>query len=211
MKKCSKCQKDQKIQDFHQNHACKDGRETICKNCKSEANKKRNTGKNYDFITCSKTCPKCGLEKSSNEFSRDKYSKDGKTANCKNCRNKHKKNKRLETNGAYDRDYRLKKYKNNINYRTMCNIRSRINKAIKNKQYKTIEYLGCSIEEYIKYLESLFVEGMSWENRHLWHIDHIRPCCSFDLIKESERLLCFNYKNTQPMWAKDNFDKSSKY
>jgi hypothetical protein len=32
------------------------------------------------------------------------------------------------------------------------------------KSESTIEYLGCSIKEYIVYLENMFLQNMSWEN-----------------------------------------------
>ncbi len=71
--------------------------------------------------------------------------------------------------------------------------------------------LGCSIPNYKIYLERQFEKGMTWKNHGKWHIDHIRPCASFDLTRESEQLKCFNYKNTQPLWAIDNLIKNDKY
>lgn len=50
----------------------------------------------------------------------------------------------------------------------------------KKKEDKTIELLGYSAIELKEYIESLFVEGMSWENYGEWHIDHIRPVSSYD-------------------------------
>ena len=40
--------------------------------------------------------------------------------------------------------------------------------------------LGCSLVEFRAYLESQFTTGMTWENKGTWHIDHRRPCASFD-------------------------------
>ena len=34
--------------------------------------------------------------------------------------------------------------------------------------------------EFRAYLESQFTTGMTWENKGTWHIDHRRPCASFD-------------------------------
>jgi len=45
----------------------------------------------------------------------------------------------------------------------------------KNKSKSSIKYLGTTIKEYKKYLESKFEEGMTWENYGMWEIDHIAP------------------------------------
>ena len=73
--------------------------------------------------------------------------------------------------------------------------------------------LGCSIEEFIKYIEDRFTDGMSWDNRglHGWHIDHIRPCASFDLTDPKQQKECFHYTNLQPLWAYENRSKGSMY
>ena len=62
-----------------------------------------------------------------------------------------------------------------------------------------------------KWIESQFVDGMSWDNHGEWHIDHIRPCASFDLTDPEQQKECFNYKNLQPLWAKDNLSKGDRF
>jgi fatty-acid desaturase len=48
---------------------------------------------------------------------------------------------------------------------------------------------------------------MSWDNIH---IDHIKPCASFDLTDPNEQRKCFHWSNMQPLLAKDNRMKSDK-
>lgn len=81
---------------------------------------------------------------------------------------------------------------------------------IGNKQH-TMEYIGCSITELRTYLENLFSKDMTWENQGEWHIDHIKPCASFNLNDEDERNACFHYTNLQPMWGIENISKNDKY
>ena len=94
-------------------------------------------------------------------------------------------------------------------------VRSRVVKVLKGNKpdLRVEELLGCSLEKAKAHLESTWVEGMCWANHGLygWHIDHIRPCASFNLKNEEELLACFNYKNLQALWAKDNLNKSSKW
>lgn len=85
-------------------------------------------------------------------------------------------------------------------------IRGRIGNAIrayKAKKYNRSEkLLGCSMEFVFGYLESQFKPNMTWDNYGTkWHIDHIKPCCDFDLTKEEEQYKCFNYTNLRPLWA----------
>lgn len=102
-------------------------------------------------------------------------------------------------------------------YRTLCNTRSRFRHALKNntKCSSTKELIGCSIEFLLRHLESLWSPGMSWDNYGFgddkWHIDHIRPCASFDFSDPNQQKECFNWKNLQPLWQTENLQKSSKY
>ena len=74
-----------------------------------------------------------------------------------------------------------------------------------------MELTGCSKEDLIKHLESQFTDGMTWENYGEWHIDHIRPCCSFNLEDPEEQKTCFHWTNLQPLWAIDNMKKGGSY
>ncbi len=92
-------------------------------------------------------------------------------------------------------------------------LRCRMNQALK-KGYKklrsTRESLGCSITELKIHLENLFQQGMTWQNRGEWEIDHIRPCASFDLLDPEQQRCCFHYTNLQPLWRTQNRQKSDK-
>jgi len=65
----------------------------------------------------------------------------------------------------------------------------------------TMKYLGCTFNEYSKYLENQFDENMSWENYgEYWEIDHIIP-----LSKGGS----FHYTNTQPLIVEENRKKGN--
>ena len=53
------------------------------------------------------------------------------------------------------------------------------------KQGETTELIGADDWSFLEsHIASMFSESMSWENRDKWHIDHIRPCESFDLLNK---------------------------
>ena len=78
------------------------------------------------------------------------------------------------------------------------------------KSDTTISMLGCTIEELWIHLEKKFTKGMTRENHGEWHVDHIKPCASFNLTEPEQQKICFHYTNLQPLWAIDNLKKGAK-
>jgi len=109
-------------------------------------------------------------------------------------------------------EYELKRKKTDPAFRARKNLRNRIRSVIKEKHFsdKTAGILGLTQSEFKAYLESLFSEGMTWDNYGYdgWHIDHIIPLSSANSITELEELC--HYLNLQPLWAEDNMSKSNK-
>ncbi len=61
------------------------------------------------------------------------------------------------------------------------------------------------------YIETLFKEGMSWDNYGAWHLDYIKSLVLFDLTGREQFLQAAHYTNLQPLWAADNISKHAKY
>lgn len=81
------------------------------------------------------------------------------------------------------------------------------------KRHRKWEVLvGYTLNELMTHLERQFLPGMTWDNRGEWHIDHIRPLCSF----EFETPDCPQFReawalaNLRPLWAEDNIRKSGR-
>jgi hypothetical protein len=115
----------------------------------------------------------------------------------------------------YKRQYENKRKSNDPCYRLQCNMRILGNRVVKQlalgkKPACTEKWQGCSADELKAHLESLFSEGMSWDNygKNGWHVDHIRPVSSF---LAEDAMLVNHYTNLQPLWATDNISKSNKY
>ena len=93
-------------------------------------------------------------------------------------------------------------------------VMGRIWSAMKNQSVNSIgsfKLVGCSADDLCEHIEKQFQQGMSFDNYGEWHVDHIRPCASFDLSKADQMGECFNWRNLQPMWAFDNISKGAKY
>lgn len=107
------------------------------------------------------------------------------------------------------------KYHTNINHKLLVLGRNRAIKACKisntRKHESYTKVLGCTAKEFKNHIESLFTDGMTWDNMGKWHLDHIKPCASFDLSDINQFKECFHYTNQRPLWASDNLSKSSFY
>ena len=74
-----------------------------------------------------------------------------------------------------------------------------------------MQLIDCTIEALKHWLSYQFAPGMTWDNYGEWHIDHVRPCASFDLTDPEQQKQCFHWTNLQPLWAEDNLKKSHKW
>jgi len=106
----------------------------------------------------------------------------------------------------------IERYRKDYLYAMKSRVRHRTREAFKRakltKPYKTNKLLGCNYETLCTYIEALFTEGMTWENRGKWHIDHIIPLAS--ATNEEELIKLCHYTNLQPLWAIDNLRKGAK-
>ena len=107
------------------------------------------------------------------------------------------------------------RYATDRNNRMRTILSARMSEVLRglSKTARTLELVGCSLHEPWAHLEQQFSPAMSWDNYgyYGWHIDHIRPCSSFDLSDPEQQRLCFHYTNLQPLWAKQNMRKGKQY
>lgn len=151
-----------------------------------------------------------------------KYREENPDFNKTVCKKYREKETFNESRREYNRNYLKSKRSIDPQIALRDNLRSRIRVALNSqsqvKSRTTLHLLGCSIEELKQHLESKFESWMTWENygkydkeRDTWHIDHIKPCSSFDLTDEEQQKQCFHYTNLQPLLAIDNIKKSNKF
>lgn len=110
-------------------------------------------------------------------------------------------NKNREKHKKYNRDL----YHKSANFRITALLRLRVRTALKSskKLMKTMDLLGCTIEQLKAHLQQTALNN-GYKNFNIenyngsqYHIDHIIPCASFDLTKLENQKICFNYKNLQ--------------
>jgi hypothetical protein len=79
---------------------------------------------------------------------------------------------------------------------------------------RTVHYeseLGYTQAEFRAHIENQFQEGMSWDRRNEFHIDHIKPLSLFLKEGVTDIKIINALSNLQPLWAKDNLTKGSTY
>lgn len=223
MKTCSKCKKEKSNPEFGNLRSSSDGLMYHCKVCDRQKGKlfyeeTKEEKKEYylanrehilelgkmNYLTNRDQKLAYGREyHAANQQRINEYSREWRKANPEHARE-------LGDNWFEEN------YNTNPNFRIRVLLRSRMYKAIKcqggDKDESSSGLLGCPPSYVWDHLQSLFLPGMTLENHGvLWHIDHVRPCASFDLTDPEQQKACFHWTNLQPLYALDNLKKGCKY
>lgn len=219
-KRCSICKEVKLTNCFGKSKDSKLGFKPHCKTC--DKLKREKIVFEIQEIE-EKVCSGCNTLLPKSQFNKDKYKKDGFSCKCKQCikiikkeyYNNNKEQVRI-VNDTYhryktttDSTYKLKRSTSHI-------IRESFKRACNGgfvKSSKSLDILGCTIEDFIKHLQSLFTDGMTLENHgnceECWHIDHKIPISSAKI--EEDIIKLNHYTNLQPLWRGDNLSKGNKY
>lgn len=180
----------------------------ICKDCKvskPDSEYLYYPSNNYT----DKRCHECRKKEKRKEYQRNKqaYIKRASSYQVQYKQN----NKESIANNR--RRYRKVQRETNPQFFLKERLSTRLKKVLKSnnlaKSEETYDLLGCSIPFLKNYLSERFYGDMCWELRN-FEIDHIIPCCWFDLTVEKQRRYCFSYKNLQPLTKQDNLKKYDK-
>ena len=98
------------------------------------------------------------------------------------------------------------------------NLRKRVNRLIINRKSKNYynKLLGCDVDFLKKWFEYNFKldehKNLTWDNYgEKWHMDHVKPCSSFDLENEKQQIICFHWSNIAPLLKEENLSKGNTY
>lgn len=199
---CSSCGKEKDSSEFWKEDRTKDGLFSMCTSCSLVKKKEYNKSLGKKYVTNNRNRAKKWY--SENKDHVKSYQKDYN-----------------DKNREYVRERALKRekerYRTDVRFRLTHILRRRlrqalVHQALDSKAGRTFDLLGCSLDYFKDYFESKFTVGMTWEKflKGDIHIDHKKPCISFDLSKPGEQRLCFHYTNLQPLWAVDNIKKGAR-
>ena len=234
-KHCYKCNITKPTTEFYKDNNSTDGIKIRCKSCdyiyQQAYYKKRKEKKLLKKQIAlnnktSKICKVCKVDKPFIDFNKSNEIKDGYKTTCIECNNNaiiERKLKRREQTIANLPNRKAKQMKYMVTYtrekrakvplfKLTSDIRNTIGNCLRENGYtkhsKTYEILGCSFQEFKSHIENQFIDDMSWDNRNLWHIDHIIPIAF--ATTEEELIQLNHYTNLRPLWAKDNIVKGDK-
>lgn len=211
MKRCKKCKNQKPAEEFYK--TATGAQTTNCKICSNLINKEYRE-KNREAISARKKSHYS--ENRNTVLARNKQYREKNREFVLEMHKSYSRSNR-EKILAYNREYRKKMLLTDPLARPIQAIRSRLYKFCKltsmDKQFKTLDSLGITQSEFKIYIESLFADGMTWENygygNDKWSIDHIKP---LRIAKTIEDVFALNhYTNLQPMWNPENFSKGGKY
>ena len=228
---CSRCHQNKELVKAKWCRVCKNAyekerRANQSKEKKEEINQKerarylKNKENATDIVvdaTKSKKCTVCNKSKTLDKFHLAK-NKGKIRAMCKSCSSEKRKEyfqNNREKIIKQTNEYKIEKMKRDPIFKMERRLRCRIYHAFQKKNLKkkekTMKYLDCTKSFLRKWFEYQFTEDMSFDNYgEYWHIDHVKPCSSYDLSKEEEVGECFCWKNLQPLKGEENLLKSNK-
>ncbi len=223
MKCCTKCKLSKPASAFYKDPSRFDGLRAWCKACCSIGNRKYKI-RNVESIRINDKVYRSKNAKRIAEKRHKHYCADRERilTVCSKYRRAHREKKAARDKVYRDthrskirvwmREYVKRRRRTDSSFRIMGNLRHRIWRVLKGER-KLVAFtkvLGCSADFLRQYLQAQFQPGMTWENYGKWHVDHKRPCATFDLSKKREQKKCFHYTNLQPLWAIDNIRKRAK-
>lgn len=224
LKKCCRCKENKSINEFGKDKHCKDGLSWECKQCRKELYSKWYKSKGIEYHKRWRKINKEKLNSRSLEYYhrnkesiREKLNKKYKIDNdfrLMHLRSKNNWEKNNPEKIKLQKKRHYEKLKLNPLQRVSMNIRNGIYKSLKRNKngYHWEDLVGYKLENLKKHLEKQFINGMNWDNYGLWHIDHIIPVSAFNFQKHNniDFKKCWNLKNLQPLWKKDNLEKLGK-
>ena len=174
LKRCSRCDNEKLMKNFHKKPQCKDGKNPICKSCRKHCH-------NENLVKIKK----CFVD-----------NRDQKLIN-----QIHYYSENYDKIIARKKIFCINRYKTDNNFRLICRTRSITHHALngKSKSISTKEILGIDLDTYRKWIQFQMTPDM---NRSNIEADHVKPICLFDIFENEELREAFNWKKRSTTFKK---------
>ena len=239
MKECSNpsCRQIKPVNEFHRanDHHHKDGHCSRCKECESRRKKIQAKDPIYmqrKLANWRKYYHR-NIKRLRHRYKKYDCTPEGrlkrrlKYAQVKKEQPEVWKARRQRKNAWYKTPEFKKKRNAKLTYRRQSDLRYRLHERLRcltfamirnghkgRKMARSMELVGCSVEEFKQYIEKLWLPGMNWKNygrkEGQWSLDHIICCALFDFTKLSHQKAALHYTNIRPLWHIDNIFKSDR-
>jgi len=117
-----------------------------------------------------------------------------------------------ESRRDYYRDY-MKQRRTDPEFKAKTRMRDMIRRTLArtglSKETRTEELLGYRCADLRSFLESKFLEGMTWTNYGSWHIDHVISIKTMVDSGVTDPAIINALSNLQPLWSFDNLSKGA--
>lgn len=118
-----------------------------------------------------------------------------------------------ESRREYYRNYMRNRRNNDKDYKVYSRMRDFVRRGVEAingvKRWRTKDILGYTPAELREHIESLWGDGMSWDNYGEWHIDHIKSIKAHVDEGVTDIRVINALSNLQPLWAFDNLSKGA--
>jgi len=209
-KTCSRCKESKKLEEFYKKEREFLGVRNMCKECCKEDHKKwreKNPGKDAEAIK---------KRRKENPAQERGYREKYRVNNAEKERLRAEKY-RIENREKYRESGKKSqaRIRSTVKGKLTDNFRRSMRRMILSKNgQSTFSLVGYTVDDLRSHLESLFTDGMTWDNYGLygWHIDHKIPLVAFNYEKPTDtdfkKAWCLS--NLQPLWAFDNLTKGDR-
>lgn len=241
MKTCSKCKQTKALTEFHNCASKKDGKFSACKDCRNAHNREKANEIGYSVLYkryVDRVGAQVVSEKARDAYEKNKEAAKARSRKWgaenpdkknKNRREHYLKNKQsyIDSASAWNannverrreiarnaaRKIRRSKCPEHIAMVTARKMVYRVlNSTGKRKKGRTYEILGYNKQDLMAHIESLFQEGMNWNNHGEWHIDHIIPVSELTRCGVTDPAKINALINLQPLWAENNLKKGAAF
>ena len=229
-KKCTKCgeNKPATTEFFHAHKRSPSGVRSVCKVCRSkdhtEHKEERSAKKKEHYVKNRER-----LLAITHEYYANHTEKQRELAKKRHWKNRDRNLKRMQANWDENRDALNEKrrpganerfhllYGNDLAFTLNHRVGALVRRTLrfsKKKDGKMKDILGFTVDELKDHIESLFSDGMSWDNflSGEIHLDHKIPINFFkpESVDDPAFKECWALSNLQPLWARDNLSKGYK-